>query len=1194
MTSNDGDNHGEAIQPPPVVGEDLVQHHIESYDAFVKGTIDTIIASRNPLKIVKNVDDKKLLIELHVKTPVRISQPTILPMDARNRSWSYTSDLTCTAEIVYTEQNSNMPRHIQTVEEIRICRMPVMLRSSICRLADKDRESRRAAGECPYDYGGYFIADGQEKVFVAQERAAPNRLLATSSLDPNTVAAKIACRESVYKAVVGIELRCHKEGGPIHVFMSAFGQDASAMIPLCILMRAIGITSDEEIVRMIFPDGVSDLDPNVMRRWIEPTLEEGARLGGYTRASCTEYMFNKIRNKPSASGSNVTVNMRAAIAVADLLERDFLPHVSKTGMWSEKGRAMGRLVREFLELVQSDDVALSMKYVRDNFLNKRIMTTGPLMAEAFYDLYNEFLRDVQSRLDAQFEYRHRRAYAFPPLLVDSENKADVFKFDIMSTGFSDILKGVRGLTRTIDKRGATLRETLGVVQELNRVSYLGFLSHMRRVAIPVMTDTQLKTRSIHTLKADRYGFICPSESPDGIMIGILNNLAINTYITHRNGYPENTLIESDIAGHASEYIPISCGGGNIAQEGSKSTTTTVYINNVVVGTISAVNDYRVIADRIRELRRTTEEFETISVVEDGGFRHSLKIYSDAGRCLRKLIWLDGNGVPRGIELLGVEEIAAGCYIATDRNSIIPGRHTHCELHQGHEMFSVYTATVPFANHNQAPRVVFSAAQGKQAVGMYATTFSKRMDTHASILNYPQRALVSTRLASAIGLDTMCSGQNLIVAIACRTGFNEEDAVILNRASVDRGMFQSTHFHTHYEKIDNAQSAREGSGSVRFFANPTEVIRAPLKEIGDSATTTANKKSAIKKNAEKLRAWRKRYHALVAPRGDGTPNLDAFVQPGDAIIGVCSYSAAESGEGTQGIGLAEKVRDEGADAMDKKSEKFKDMSVFIKGPADAGYIDAVQTVNSNSGIKVRIRQSRRPTLGDKVASRHGQKGVVGHVMDPDDMPFTDDSDALVPDIIVPPYGHVSRMTLGQLMEAVVGAEALRTGKLADGSAFDSTILSKEIDELVRMHPERHVIDGVTGRRMPVRMFMLPTFYQRLKHMVVDKVHSRRSGPMLNITGQPTAGRAMNGGLRLGEMERDAILGSGSVNFLKEAYVEKSDKMDVMVDTDDGCFTSNPPELDVNENKRGKATVPRALKSLIQEMEVLNVQTHMTFG
>lgn len=1204
-------NEDESIPIDHVIGKDLVLHHIESYDAFLSDTINTIIESRNPLKIVKDIDGYgKLVIETCIKTPVNISKPTIFPTDARTRSWSYTSDISCSVEIVYHEQKTGS-KYTQVVENVRLCRLPVMIRSSICRLTNQDVNSTNTMGECPFDYGGYFIIDGQEKVFVAQERATPNRLISTTSIDKGIISAKIACRESGFSSVATIELRCRKEGGPIRVYMPAFVPERYSVkddndgsgIPLCTLMRAIGVSSDQQIIQSIFGMNENDssslngIDQNVMRLWIEPSLKEGVRLGGYTRASATAYLFTKLRNKPAYSiGSTTAAIIQATAAVIDALGKGFLPHITGNddhNIWPERILATGRFVRDFLEIVKAPaDSDIPVRYERDNFMNKRILTTGPLFAEAFFDLYNEFIREVSSRMDAQFEYRHRRIYTFPPKLIDDENRSDIFNFDIMSTGFSNILKGVRGLTRIIDKQGYTIRESLGVVQELSRVSYLGFMSHMRRVAIPVMTETQLKTRSIHTLKPNRYGFICPCESPDGIMIGILNNLAINSYVTHRNSYPTNEIIQAEINNVAKKFKSLICDQEK-QDDGIKNTI--VYINDISIGTISSNLDYRNVAEHLRSLRRnviSSKIFSTISVVEDGGFRDSLWIYTDAGRCLRKLVWLDPkDGSPGGIELIGVEEVNSCSFIAKDRGSIIPGRHTHCELHPGSEIFSVYTATVPFVNHNHAPYVVFSGAQGKQAVGMYATTFAKRMDTHAAILNYPQRALVSTRTATDIGLDTMCSGQNAIVAIACRTGFNEEDAVIVNRASIDRGLFTSTHFHTHYQKIDNDMAMRNGNNNqVKFFANPLDVIPPPpITQIPESAGI--KKIAAGKKAYEKrIQLWKKRYHALVGPRGDGTPKLNAYVRPGDAIIGVCSFAVAgNADEGrAQGIGL---------DKMTLKQQnvdegKFADNSQYIDGPADTGYIDAVQTVNSNSGIKVRIRQFRRPTLGDKLASRHGQKGVVGNIMDPDDMPYTDDDDGLVPDIIVSPFAYSKRMTMGQLLEGVVGAEAVRTGILADATGFDATILSKELDDLISKHPERIVIDGVSGRRMPVRIFVLPIFYQRLKHMVIDKVHSRRSGPRLNITGQPTGGRAMNGGLRLGEMERDAILGSGSVTFLKEAYVDKSDKMDIMMDADSKSIACKPPGDDVTENRRVIASMPRAMKALIQEIEVLNIQTEMS--
>ena len=482
------------------------------------------------------------------------------------------------------------------------------------------------------------------------------------------------------------------------------------------------------------------------------------------------------------------------------------------------------------------------------------------------------------------------------------------------------------------------------------------------------------------------------------------------------------------------------------------------------------------------------------------------------------------------------------------------KYTHCEIHPS-TIFGILASCIPFPEHNQSPRNCYQTCMAKQAIGVYATNYDTRMDKTAYVLTYPSRPLVDTRIMSFIHLDQIPSGHQIHVAIMSHTGYNQEDSVLINKGSIDRGLFATTVYHT--EKDEDKNIIRD------------EIIRCkpdPLKTKGVKFG-----------NYSKLNA------------GGFIPE-NTLVENRDIIIAKI-------------VPIKENRNDP------TKTIKYEDQSKTFR-TTEESYIDKNYTGRNGDGYnfaKVRVRTFRKPVIGDKFASRAAQKGTCGLIIDEADMPFT--KDGLRPDIILNPHAIPSRMTIAQLKETILGKVLIELGMFGDGTAFGDLAVSTIVSELQRVGYESYgneiMYNGMTGEQMKTSIFIGPTYYQRLKHMVNDKQHSRSIGPMVNLTRQPAEGRSRDGGFRIGEMERDVMIAHGISRFCRERLYDVSDKYMVHVCKKCGLIASYNNSTTGNQmymksdmtihlcktcnnmTAFSKVEIPYAYKLLAQELQTINI-------
>lgn len=1038
----------------------LAKQHIDSYNEFVERGIKEIVEENKFLRIMTpNGEVVYEFIDVWVDKPrTREYDGSLLdesrgytPTLCRLRGYTYMAPIMARVRVRRGDIIEEEPKPIE------LGYIPVMVKSRICVLYGKSREELIRMGEDPDDPGGYFIINGSERAIIALEDLASNNIITQRESRAGTevyTSMMLSVKGSLRNHVV-VTLRKNNITVKIPFLITE--------IPFPIVMKALGITTDADIA-------------NAVSRDEEIQEELYTVLTKYSNIETQEEALIYIGNRTQIYQQPLDRRVNRA---RHILDKYLFPHVGIGPQYRlRKAYLLAEMVRRAIELRlgrrDSDD--------RDHYANKRLRLAGPLLGQIFSKAFKSLLKDLHYNIQKNYLYSTKVSLSY---FVRTSKITKRFSFSLAT--------------------GTWTQRTTGVTQMLDRTNYLSALSHLRRVQSPLSRSRpQFEAREVH---ASHLGRICPVESPEGQNIGLVKNLAISAVVS--NEYPSAILKDIMLR---EGLIPIEK-----ASDEAWAKYGRVFLNGDFIGFVMDPGDF---VERIRDYRGRGEIAPTVSIsvryLNDKKLVPEVYIESSAARVMRPLIRvINGKPLLTNEHIKMVKEgklkfkdlLAMGIIELIDANEEynvltaffideLTEKHTHIEL-SPYIFLGVTGSFIPFAEHNQSPRNSYEAAMAKQALGIPYKNIRYRMDTRSHLLEYPQRPIVQTRITNMIGLNEMPIGQNLVVAILSYESYNMEDAVVVNRAAIDRGLLRSFFYKT-YES-----SAKIYTGGVHDrFEIPDSTVK---NYIGEDAY----------RNLEE----------------DGLPYLEAELRHGDAVIGKTGPPRF--------LGEYRESR-----LIEARRDYSKTLDQFT------GKVDKVLlTINSDGELTalVKVREHRIPELGDKVASRHGQKGVIGLIVDPEDMPYT--ADGIVPDLLINPHAFPSRMTVGQFLESIAGKYGAMAGRFVDGSPFVSFNYDELADLLktVGFEPMGTEImyDGRTGRKFKAAIFIGITYYQKLHHMVADKMHARAKGPVQILTRQPTEGRSRDGGLRVGDMEKDVIVAYGASSILKERLLDASDKTTIFI-------------------------------------------------
>jgi DNA-directed RNA polymerase II subunit RPB2 len=766
------------------------------------------------------------------------------------------------------------------------------------------------------------------------------------------------------------------------------------------------------------------------------------------------------------------------------------------------------------------DVSLERKPPsdRDNIEYKRFNTSGDLMFQEFRRIYREVSKTMLLKLDSRIQYE-RKTYEGRGLtqLVERETVGTYWRKYMMMNEFTKSFKGQWG--------GRD-----GIAQELSRLSYVSYLSQLRRTSLQI--EPSMNTAPPRRLYASQFGLTCPIDSPDGSGVGHLKSLAILAKVS--NAFPSSVirtkLFETKLVRriedvHPSTWMPF---------------WTRVYVNSDLVGVcIGNTEDLHV---QLLTLRRVGEFRFDVSLAWNR-LENIYTITCDAGRPIRP-VYREGVTEPDVLkaktwkDLMNLMDFVDATESGVARFSLTPFHPTlQSEIHMSFCLSPLANLT-PFLDHNPGTRNNFSIAQQKQACSWFHTNYNKRFDTISSITVNPQKPLSHTWMYREMMGSGGCMpyGENVIVAFTTYGGHNQEDSMIINENSLKRGMFRTHYFHSY---------------DVRETILDPSVV-PPIRTMFANPVTNPKYSDAVKRKEDVS------YEMLDA---DGIIKLNSIVDDKTVLVGI--VTPITDSEGTE--------------------KGFRDASQLPKrgqhGRVDGIYRYSMQ--DGSNGVKIRIVEERSPVPGDKMASRHSQKGTVGQLIPEENMPFTERG--LRPDIVFNPHGLPTRMTIGQLIEAMSNKLGIQLGTFIDATPFtvSNRISDLKTEMVLRgFEPHGHEIlyNGETGEMMEADVFMGPIYYQRLKHMVEDKINYRATGPKTLLTHQPLHGRAKGGGLAIGEMERDGMVAHGMSKFLHESFMDRSDGGEVQIDRSTGTLDTSPDTM----------PMPYAMSLFVKELESSHIQ------
>ena len=1148
----------------------MYSHNYNSFNSFLNEKIVNFLEKGQHI-IYENIGNivnhtfKFKFENIKISVPQKDKTNILFPDDARENNLTYASVLSAKVSQIQEIYDASTLKLIETRENghddnVIIAKIPIMVKSKYCSLNIYKDNIDKLNKECNFDPGCYFIINGNEKVIIPQETKVYNKPVCNKkNNNVDTLSMQIMCQDPMYDDVKQALKLNLKQSGEITIQIPVLEE-----FPAIFLFKLFGNLNDKDIVDYICYDKNNIEMMSILSKAIQISTDNyGNKLENPN--DIIDMLVNKIKLKKEFSKDPDIQYKQKRALLFKLLNDTIFPHIcineNERGNMREKllylGYMINKLINIFIGVLEPDD--------RDSFINKRVKLVGDLLFEQFVIQFKRMLNECKK------QFTNRNKNLDNPIVIINTIRSNVIE---------------RGINQAL-ATGAFGKDK-GVSQALQRNTYMLETLSLRRINSPTSETNQAKLFDPRMYHTSSTGMLCPIETPEHASVGFIKHLSLIGNITigclNQNSIIRDALKNKIIP--LDKVIPAEIGNN-----------TKIFLNGNWLGITDKPFD---IYTYLKNKKYNFEIHPNVSISYNS-IMNEINIWTDGGRLFRPVLRVNDNKLllskkdlkniynsnmdwdkfliehPGVIEYIDCDE-QSNVLIAPSiddvykqfdlqettkllsknnkidlnnrYNDLIFKSYSYSEIHPTLLLGSL-ASTIPFINHDNCSRLTLHYAQGKQAMCVYASNYRYRMD-NANMLYHPQKPLIDTRTSKYTYYDILSPGENVIIAVMCYTGFNQEDSIIMNKSSIERGLFAST---TYEKKISTL-------GKNQMLSQDDKFIKPDL-------TKTSN---TLGNNYDKL-------------NDQGYVPEETVIENNDVIIG--KVSAVQT-NGNPNI------------------KPYKDASEVYKHYLPATIDKVLNDIKNSENCeikKVRIRSERIPFIGDKFSTKAAQKGTIGLILPAADMPITENG--ITPDIIFNPSSIYGRMTVGFLFEGLFGKAGAIKGCEYDATGFiernpeniEQVLKSYGFDE----HGLETMYNGMTGEKIQVKIFVCPMYYLRLTHLVANKVHARATGPKSTLERQPVEGRKRGGGLRIGEMERDVLISHGTSKYLKEKLLDVSDKYECYICGKCGLIASRVKSNNINTSQNDiyeckvcndnnhikKVIIPYAFKLLCQELMSMSV-------
>ena len=1165
--------------------KNLFSPHVDSFNHFCEVGTQLCVDALEAQEIEHPEGGERLrfwIEKVDVARPVRMESGSIdtkplLPSECRERGLSYRGTVRA---FIMRQVGDGPPERI----ERRLGLMPVMVRSSLCHLKGLNPAAMVARHEEGSEMGGYFVINGNERavrLLIAPRRNHLMGIIRPSfrNRGPDFLphAVLVRClRADGTSQTVGLHLLT-TGGAKLRVTINK----QEFFIPVLMLLKAFRECSDAEVYTRAL--GGDNADSFVSDR-LQHILREHAAFDEplHSREQCLAFLGKLFRPalRPPARLLDAEVGSM-------LLRRHVFVHLA-----ADDHSAKWELLLLMLQKLFALGAGRIEQDNPDSLVHQEVLLPGQLWGMIFKERLQMFLEGLRGQIERELRPRDKTA-AMP-----SFHDAKWFRstVDKIGAGVGDVGKRLEYFLATgnlVSESGLDLQQTSGFTIVAERLNYWRYLSHFRSIHRGAFF-AQLRTTTVRKLLPDSWGFLCPVHTPDGSPCGLLNHLTRSCAVMQASAGRDELVahLSPILAQSGAVLLPLAA---SLPSEGYLS----ILLDAMVLGKVhvdnaqalaAALRAHKVetgaatrsdseAAKRLSMLEQTISTIEIALVLpQHGGPFPGLYLAAGQARFLRTV---------RNMELDQLETIGpfeqTTLRIAYAPNDYRPAETSHCETDPT-QIFSLVASLTPFCDFNQSPRNMYQCQMGKQTMGTPYHSIPHRVDTKTYRLHTPQSPIVRNKSYDEHAMDEYATGTNAVVAVISYTGYDMEDAMIINKMAYERGFGFGSLYLT--VTVDLNEMRRKGEPLTYRFGNLRDSGGPPTPPPGAEAQDEDGlRRRDVQRGKDDEEDESRLYEKQLG--ADGFPAIGQTIKTGEPLCAYVDESTGRHGVKRHKSGedaVVEEVRVLGADSSGAPCER----------------------------VKIKLRVNRNPIPGDKFSSRHGQKGVMARLWPAQDMPFTESG--LQPDILFNPHGFPSRMTIGMLLESMAGKAGAAHGIPQDGTPFRFSEKHRAVDYFGEQlskagfayHGTEPMYSGIYGTEMQVRIFVGVVYYQRLRHMVSDKDQVRAKGPVQPLTRQPIHGRKVHGGIRLGEMERDALLAHGTSFIVQERLLHGSDESKALVCCKCGSLLAammKPPDggggrgsaqcLACGEGKGDVdvVTIPYVFQYLTNELAAMNIRTEL---